>query len=118
MFGFQTTRPGKGFYEFNEQGLIEYGMMFGPQDSAFAFVDQTYPDSVMWNAYFGASTPTQVERGSSMSEYLNTTLASLVTGQLEMDSGFDQMVSEWRSMGGDLVIEEITELLNESESGE
>lgn len=109
---------GKGFYEFNEQGLIEYGMMFGPQDSAFAFVDQTYPDSVMWNAYFGASTPTQVERGSSMSEYLNTTLASLVTGQLEMDSGFDQMVSEWRSMGGDLVIEEITELLNESESGE
>ncbi len=105
----------KGFYEFNEDGLIQYGMMFGPEDSAFAFVDQTYPDQIIWNAYFGAPTATQIERGGSMSEYLNTTLASLITGQVDMDEGFDQMVSEWRSMGGDQVISEITELVESYE---
>lgn len=108
---------GKGFYDFTQEGLYEYDLMFGPENSAFAFVDQTYPDQVMENAYFGAPTATQIERGSSMTEYLNTTLAALVTGQQDLDSGFDQMAKEWRAMGGDQVIQEITEVLNAYESG-
>lgn len=108
---------GKGFYDFTQEGLYEYDLMFGPENSAFAFVDQTYPDQVMENAYFGAPTATQIERGSSMTEYLNTTLAALVTGQQELDSGFDQMAKEWRAMGGDQVIQEITEVLDAYESG-
>lgn len=110
------TGSGKGFYEYNEAGLIEYGLMFGPGESAFAFVDQTYPDQVMENAYFGAATPTQVERGSSMNELIDTTLAALMTGQLDLDSGFDQMVSDWRGMGGDQVIQEIQEILDAYEN--
>lgn len=111
------TGSGKGFYDFTQEGLYEYDLMFGPENSAFAFVDQTYPDQVMENAYFGAPTATQIERGSSMTEYLNTTLAALVTGQQDLDSGFDQMAKEWRAMGGDQVIQEITEVLDAYESG-
>lgn len=108
---------GKGFYDFTQEGLYEYDLMFGPENSAFAYVDQTYPDQVMENAYFGAPTATQIQRGSSMTEYLNTTLAALVTGQQDLDSGFDQMAKEWRALGGDQVIQEITELLEAYESG-
>ena len=112
------TGVGKGYYDYVQAGQIEYDLMFGPEDSAFAFVDETYPDHIVWNAYFGAPTATQVERGSSMDELLNTTLASLVTGQLDMDSGFDQMVEEWRALGGDQVIQEITEIVNGSSAAE
>lgn len=108
---------GKGFYEFTQEGLYEYELMFGPKNSCFAYVDQTYPDQILENAYFGAPTETQAARGSSMSEYLNTTLAALVTGQQDMDTGFDAMVKEWRSMGGDQVIVEIQEALDAYESG-
>ncbi len=110
------TGSGKGFYQYSQEGLIEYVLMFGPGESAFAFVDQTYPDQVMENAYFGAATPTQVERGSSMNELIDTTLAALMTGQLDLDSGFDQMVSDWRGMGGDQVIQEIQEILDAYEN--
>lgn len=112
------TGVGKGYYDYVQAGQIEYDLMFGPEDSAFAFVDETYPDHIVWNAYFGAPTATQVERGSSMDELLNTTLASLVTGQLDMDSGFDQMVSDWRALGGDQVIQEITEIVNGNSTAE
>lgn len=104
---------GKGFYEYDRDGLIEYGMMFGPEDSCFAFVDATYPDQVFPNAYFGAATPTQVERGSTLDEHINTSLAAILSGQAELDSEFDKMASDWRSMGGDQIISEITEVLSE-----
>ena len=48
------TGVGKGYYDYVQAGQIEYDLMFGPEDSAFAFVDETYPDHIVWNAYFGA----------------------------------------------------------------
>lgn len=102
---------GKGFYDFAQEGMLEYQLMFGPGETAFAYVDQTYPNDIVWNAYFGAPMPTQVERGASMSEYLETTMVSLITGQLDMDTGFEEMVSKWKSMGGDMVTDEVNETL-------
>lgn len=104
---------GKGFYDCAQAGLKEYELMFGPGESAFAYVDATYPGQVIWNAYFGAPMPTEVERGSSMDEYINTTLFSLITGQMDLDSGFDEMVSSWNSMGGELVTKEVNDRLAE-----
>lgn len=105
---------GKAFYNFAQSGLTQYEYMFGPKDTPFAFVDNTYPDQVIWNAYFGAPTNTQVARGSSMDEFLDMTGVAFITGQDELDSGFDKMVEKWYSMGGDQVTKEINEAIENS----
>ena len=105
---------GKAFYNFAKSGLTQYEYMFGPKDTPFAFVDATYPDQVIWNAYFGAPTLTQVTRGSSMDEFLDMTGVALITGQTDLDSGFDEMVEKWHSMGGDQVVKEINDVIEKS----
>jgi putative aldouronate transport system substrate-binding protein len=86
-------------------------MMFGPEDTPFQFVDQSYPDQIMWNAYMGAPTPTEVTRGSSLDELILTTLTSIIQGKTEVNKGFDAMVTEWKNLGGTQVEEEVNAAL-------
>ncbi|SFT05418.1 extracellular solute-binding protein [Paenibacillus sp. BC26] len=105
------TGSGKGFYDAIKQGNWSINMMFGPGDTPFHFVDSSYPDQVMWDAYLGAPSPTEVARGSSMDELLVTTLTSIIQGKTEAEKGFDDMVSKWNSLGGEQVTEEINAMV-------
>lgn len=101
---------GKNYWDYIKNGLTAYQYMFGPIDSCFAFVNKTYPDIVEWNAYYGAPTATWADRWSSMQELIDTTYLKIIQGQLELDSGFDQMVEEWNSIGGTEVTKEVNEI--------
>ena len=91
-------------------GLTAYQYMFGPIDSCFSFVGDTYPDIVVWNAYYGAPTPTWADRWSSMQELIDTTYLQIIQGQVDLDEGFDSMVEEWNSIGGAQVTQEVNEI--------
>ncbi|MDI4648568.1 extracellular solute-binding protein [Cohnella hashimotonis] len=96
-----------GFYANIKSGMWTFEMMFGPKDTPFAYVDQSYPDQIVWNAYLGAPTPTQITRGSSMDELIVTTLTAIIMGKTDADQGFDKMVAEWNKLGGDKVTQEV-----------
>ena len=107
----QLTGTAAGFYKSMEEGSWSNKMMFGPVDTPFAFVDQTYPDQVIWNAYTGAPTPTQVARGSNLEELIDTQMTSIIIGKVDADSGFDQLVEDWKAQGGDDITREVNEAL-------
>lgn len=106
----QLTGSGKSYWEYIDQGLSAYKYMFGPVDSCFNFVDDTYPDIVNWNAYYGAPTATWADRWSSMQELIDTTYLKIIQGQIELDEGFDKMVEEWNSIGGEAVTKEVNDI--------
>jgi putative aldouronate transport system substrate-binding protein len=107
----QLTGNSAGAYKNIAEGMWTFEMMFGPEDTPFAFVDQTYPDQIMWNAYMGAPTETELTRGSSMDELVVTTLTSIILGKTDANEGFDKMVEEWNKLGGAKVIEEVNAAL-------
>lgn len=98
---------GSTYWDYIQNGMSAYQYMFGPTDSAFCFVAETYPDELLWNQYLGGPTETQNDRWSSMTELIDTYYLKMINGELDIDSGFDQMVEEWNNLGGTAVTEEI-----------
>ncbi|MCM3626129.1 extracellular solute-binding protein [Paenibacillus glycanilyticus] len=103
----QLTGVAKGFYKTMQDGVWGMSMMFGPEDTPFAFVDQTYPDQVMWSEYEGAPTPTMATNWSSMNELLSTEFTAMIQGKKNLDGDFDSMVQNWNKLGGTNVLEEV-----------
>lgn len=62
---------GLTYWEYIKSGMSAYQYMFGPVDSCFCYVAETYPDDLLWNAYLGSPTDTQNERWSSMTELID-----------------------------------------------
>ncbi|MDR1600221.1 MAG: extracellular solute-binding protein [Oscillospiraceae bacterium] len=105
----QLAGPGRGFYNFYLGGSYYYWLMFGAGDSCFRYVDQTYPDKLLWNNYVGAPTPTMIERWTNMDELLVTSYTRMIQGQQPLED-FDSVIAQWYSMGGNEVTAEINEL--------
>lgn len=106
----QLTGSGKSYQAYIDEGLSAYQYMFGPKDSCFNFVDDTYPDIVQWNTYYGAPTPTWADRWSTMQELIDVTYLKIIQGQVDLEEGFDKMVQEWNSIGGEAVTKEVNEI--------
>ncbi|MBO7745576.1 extracellular solute-binding protein [Paenibacillus sp. MWE-103] len=103
----QLRGVAKGFYKSMQDGVVGMSMMFGPTDTPFAFVDQSYPDDVIWSAYSGAPTPTMVGSWSSMGELEATAMTAMIQGKEDVASGFDKFVDSWNKLGGKQVVEEV-----------
>ena len=107
----ELTGAGKSFWKYITTGQRAYDYMFGPVDSCFNFVDDTYPDIIVWNGYMGAPTETWADRWSSLQELIDTTFLKIIQGNLDLDSGFDNMVKEWNALGGEQVTKEVNEIV-------
>lgn len=101
---------GKTYWNYIKEDMSAYKYMFGPVDSCFSFVHKTYPDIILWNQYQGAPTPTQNDRWSSMQEMIDTYCLKMINGEIEIDSGFDEMVQKWNELGGTQVTAEVNEM--------
>lgn len=42
-----------------------------------------------------------------MTELLDTYYLKMINGEIDIDTGFDQMVTEWKQLGGEQVTEEV-----------
>ena len=100
---------GLTYWQYIQDGMSAYQYMFGPVDSCFCYVAETYPQNLLWNAYIGAPTATQNERWSSMTELIDSYYLKMINGEIDIDTGFDQMVTEWNNLGGAQVTAEVNE---------
>jgi putative aldouronate transport system substrate-binding protein len=102
---------GGDYWAYIQSGLKQYDWMFGPVNSCYALVDETYPDIVVWNGYQGVPTPTWTERWSSMQEIILSSYLKIIKGELDVDTGFDSMVAEWNAAGGEQVTKEVNDIV-------
>ncbi len=66
-------------------------------------------DRLFTDNFVGASTPTMTERWSQMNELMDTTFTKIITGELEVETGFNEFVEDWKNIGGDTVTVEVNE---------
>ena len=107
----QLTGTAADYRDYIDSGLTAYKYMFGPVDSCFNFVADTYPDIIEWNAYTGAPTPSWVDHWGTLQELIDTTYLQIIQGTLDLDTGFDQMVQQWNDLGGADITEEVNEIV-------
>lgn len=62
---------------------------------------------VFTDGFVGAPTPTMIERMGPLNELTNTTMVKIITGELDVDSGFDQYVEDWNRLGGAEITREV-----------
>lgn len=107
----QISGPCKGFYDSYKTGNIEFKLMFGPKDTPFEFVGNTYPQDVLWNKYIAAPVQAYVDNGSTLDELVSTQCTAMVTGEVDIATGFDKMVADWYALGGQDAIDQVNEAL-------
>lgn len=67
------------------------------------------PEYMMANQYTTVPTETQQERGSTLNEIRQTAYTRIITGQVDVDEGFDQFVADYMKAGGQRVQDEVNE---------
>ena len=46
-----------------------------------------------------------------MQEIIDTAYIKMINGELEIEEGFDKMVSDWMAAGGEQVTQEVNEMI-------
>jgi putative aldouronate transport system substrate-binding protein len=99
-----TQRPQVAYWP----GIPEYAK------AAIDFEKAVLPISIQ-DPTIGISTPTFDKLGASLTQTLQDAVFDLVTGRRAM-SEYDQVISEWRSQGGDQIRAEFQEVIAASKS--
>lgn len=108
----QLTGTAKSYWEQIQNGSLNYKLEFGPENSCFNLVDETYPDIIVWNQYQGVPTVTQSTNWGGMQEIIDTAYISMINGETDIDTGFDQMVDAWMAAGGEAVTAEVNGIIS------
>lgn len=60
--------------------------------------------------YSTIPTPTKIERWGQLKEFVNATVTQMITGEVDVETGFDKFVADWKAQGGDAITAEINEI--------
>lgn len=72
----------------------------------------TENDQFNWlTPIFPQTTPTMETNLANLEKLEEETFIKIVTGEMDVDSGFDQFVASWKEQGGTQILEEISEQL-------
>lgn len=85
-----------------------------PSDNEFKtagdHIEHVLQNDLLFTDYFvGAKTETMVERFNSMEEMMDTEITKIITGESEVEAGFNAMVESWYAMGGKQITAEVNE---------
>lgn len=85
-----------------------------PSDNEFKtagdHIEHVLQNDLLFTDYFvGAKTETMVERFNSMEEMMDTEITKIITGESEVEAGFNAMVESWYAMGGEQITAEVNE---------
>ena len=86
--------------------------MFGPGNTpGLQMVKAIHdPENLLkYNYFVGAPTPTMVDKWAQLLELTNTFAIQSITGDIEVDSGFDDFINNWSQMGGEQITKEVNE---------
>lgn len=83
-------------------------VVFGPQGS-YSVIDHYDQNKLgIYNAFQGAATPTMSEKMATLKKFQDETFTKIIMGEAPI-SDFDKFVSEWKSLGGDQITQEVNE---------
>ncbi len=97
-------------YRAGDMSLWNTERIFGP-DSAYAVLGQYKKDnSFVINEFYGGTTPTMTERGSTLKDLEAQMITKIIMG--EPLEAFDKFVADWKSQGGDQMTKEVNDWYN------
>jgi putative aldouronate transport system substrate-binding protein len=70
-------------------------------------------DNMVYDAFYGAPTPTMVDRLSTLEKMEDEVFTRIIMGQ-SVDT-FDKFVEDWKRLGGDQITKEINEKIAKSQ---
>lgn len=89
-----------------------YYKFIGPEGSWNTIInDYKANDKLVQSVFFGAPTPTMSTNLSALNKMQAETCVNIIMGTQPADS-FDEFVSNWKSLGGDAITEEVNEWYN------
>ncbi|MDR3050321.1 MAG: extracellular solute-binding protein [Oscillospiraceae bacterium] len=97
---------------YDELGASDkYMSMFGAKDNASVnlMIQAIQNGWVFGNQFFGAPTPTMVEREGTLEELTTTAFIKIITDNADVDETFDKFVADWKALGGDQITREVNE---------
>jgi putative aldouronate transport system substrate-binding protein len=107
--------PGaKAWYEnlIRPDAAYAWMRMLGPQYPHAAFYilkDMIEKDQYFWEAYNGVPSTYMQDRWQSIKDEQLVVFTKIVTGDLDVNSGFDNWVRTFNSMGGDRITREVND---------
>ena len=87
----------------------EWDNMFGPlPNAAMTVLDEAFKrNGLFYNAFVGVPSTYMQERWQSILDEQLITYTKIITGDLEVNAGFDAWVRSFNSMGGDRITQEV-----------
>lgn len=82
--------------------------VFGKAGSFAVINKYVNEDILMMNKFYGAPTPTQVEKSSTLSKMELEVFTKIILGESPIEE-FDKFVDEWRKLGGDDITKEVND---------
>ena len=84
--------------------------MFASKDSPFKVIDDVVNNKQYFmNEFYGAPTPTMVEKMTTLEELQDSSVTKIILGSLDAEAGFDKFVEDWKKLGGDKITEEVNQ---------
>ncbi len=102
-------------YYNNSLAMWEWERMFYPGNNSAGdlLIGKVLEEELYFTDNFsGASTETMIERWSQMEELVDTTMTNIITGQVDVDEGFDTFVADWEKIGGADITAEVNAWYN------
>jgi putative aldouronate transport system substrate-binding protein len=125
--GVHSDELESGGYALNDQGTADRSALVYPFLSENYFYYSGLPDEAVFaqefneqmaevaisNPVAGLFSATQGEMGAELGQYVTDTYTAIVTGREPIDM-LDEMITEWKSRGGDQITQEYMDALSES----
>ncbi|MDD9271574.1 extracellular solute-binding protein [Paenibacillus sp. GCM10023248] len=103
----------KGYYDkivdFRKGNKANWGTerVFGSPSSFDVISQYVKDDNYMLDAFYGAATPTMVEKNASLQKMEEEVFTKIIMGQ-SIDT-FDKFVEDWKKLGGDQIAKEVND---------
>ena len=86
--------------------------MFAPEESPGAEWIKAANDPATYiqaNLFSGAPGPVYTEKWTQLEDLRDTTLVQIITGRVDPEQGYYEMIDNWKKMGGDDITKEVNE---------
>jgi putative aldouronate transport system substrate-binding protein len=92
----------------------EWMMMFGPEDKTpMKVLNEAYEkDLLFYNAFLGAQGPIMQDRWTAIRDEQLISFTKIISGEVDVNEGFDAWINTFKNLGGQEVTEEVNEWYN------
>lgn len=97
-------------FKAGDQNNWGYNKVFGENGSFTVISQYDQMNRYMKNEFFGAPTPTMVQKSATLNKMELETFIKIILGDASVNE-FDQYVDEWKKVGGDDIAKEVNELM-------